>query len=105
MVSRFPMIYLFGFSLFCLLLATRLSGPFRAIPLLIAAPVLLAVIGSVLMSEFALSMQAALLLACLALVAVIGLPLLITQFVTRRAEAVARERRQRLAALQNHLQG
>jgi len=99
------MAYLFGVSLFCLLLATRLSGPFRAIPLLVAAPVLLAVIGSVLMSEFGLSIQTALLLACFALVVLIGLPLLITQIVTRRAEAVARERHQRLAALRDHLQG
>lgn len=99
------MLYLFGFGLFCLLLATRLPGPFRVIPLLIASPVLLAVIGSVLMSELALPMSTALLLACLALVAVIGLPLLIAHLVTRRAEAIARERSQRLATLRDHLHG
>lgn len=99
------MLPLFLFGLFCLLLAARLSGPFRVIPLLIASPVLLAVVGTVLMTELALSMSTALLLSCLALVALIGLPLLLALLATRRAEAIAQERRQRLAALHDNRHG
>lgn len=103
--NGFPMVYLFGFSLFCLLLAIRLSGPFRLVPILIAAPVLLAVIGSVLMAEFAFSIPAALLVAALALAGLIGLPTLAVGFILRKEQEAARLRRERLAALQDRLRG
>lgn len=66
---------LFLGSLAFVLLAAWLSGPLRLLPLLVASPVLLALIGDLLMREWALSIPAALLLAVPILALLLGLPL------------------------------
>ena len=92
---------LFGISLLCLLVATRLAGPLRIVPLLIAAPILLAIIGTLLMQEFGHSVPGALFSAFLILTALFGLPILATRIVDARARAIAREKQRRMAELQN----
>lgn len=99
------MIYLFGFSLFCLLLAMRLAGPLRFVPLMIATPILLAVIGTVLMTEFDLTVAGALLFATLALLICIGLPTLAYRLVEARNKALEQEKQRRINALRRHLEG
>lgn len=86
-----------------LLLALRLNGPLRYGVLLVAAPLMLALVGRALHVEFGFSTAAALCLALLCLLALIGLPALAIALVNRKARAAEREREARLAAIRDLL--
>lgn len=81
---------LFFGSLALLLLAAWLSGPLRLLPLLVASPVLLALIGDLLMREWALSVPASLLLAVPILALLLGLPFSALRSLTLRRRATPR---------------
>ncbi|MBU9697345.1 hypothetical protein GU927_005735 [Rhodobacteraceae bacterium HSP-20] len=86
-------------ALACLALAALLRGPLRIIPLVVAVPLLLALTGSFLRTEFGLSIAAALLGSALLLMILLGLPALAVRILRRKTRAATEQRNRRLAAI------